>query len=177
MVPRVGGRLKTEGLTVTNVPGSLVSIFQTWAGKGEKKNILAITLFNNPTDEGLLSAGLSWTWDYRDLPRGTHGQTSGEKETYTMRETPSSVGREGEEKHFQWRDPLLMKGNKTRFERKNGHFRQRRGGQEFAENEDDRWVLFDSVAQGLEWCPMHRNDRLIKNCSLFKLTKYVHKYH
>ena len=59
-------------------------------------------------------------------------------ETHTMRETPSSVGREGEEKHFQRRDPLLMKGNKTRFGMKNGHFRQRRGGQEVAENEDDR---------------------------------------
>lgn len=48
------------------------------------------------------------------------------------------MGREGEEKDFQRRDPLVMKGNKTRFGRKNGHFRQRRGGQEVAENEDDR---------------------------------------
>ena len=84
MVPRVGGRLKTEGLTVTNVPGSLVSIFQTWAGKGEKKNILALTLFNSLRDEGLLSEGTSWTWHQRPLPRGTHGQTSGEKARDTV---------------------------------------------------------------------------------------------
>lgn len=49
-----------------------------------------------------------------------------------------SVGWERGEKDFQRRDPLVMKGNKTRFGRKNRHFRQRRGGQEVAENEDDR---------------------------------------
>ena len=86
MVPRVGGRLKTEGLTVTNVPGSLVSIFQTWAGKGEKKNILAITLFNSLRDEGLLSEGTSWTWHHRDhCPEAPMGRRVEKKqETHSL---------------------------------------------------------------------------------------------
>ena len=36
-----------------------------------------------------------------------------------------SVGWERGEKDFQRRDPLVMKGNKTRFGRKNGHISDR----------------------------------------------------
>ena len=109
---------------------------------------------------------------------GTYRQTSGERaqdtkhERHTMRETPSSVGGEGGREDFQRRrDHLLLKENQTRFGRKNRHSGQRGGGEEVIESEDH-----GCVAQGLEWCLMHRNSRLIKNCSFFDPTRYVCKY-
>lgn len=70
----------------------------------------------------------------------------------------------------------MLKENQTRFGRKNGHSGQRGGGEEVTESEDHGCALFSCVAQGLEWCLMYRNSRLIKNCSFFEPTRYVYKY-
>ena len=73
----------------------------------------------------------------RPAPRHPWADKWRKRDTHYERNT-KFCGTGGRRKAFQRRDPLLMKGNKTRFGRKNGHFRQRRGGQEVAENEDDR---------------------------------------
>lgn len=64
-----------EGLTVTNVPGSFVSVFQTWDGKEKKE---AMTPFNNPTE---MSASRQKVQAGHGTAETTalHGQTRGEQ--------------------------------------------------------------------------------------------------
>lgn len=46
----------------------------------------------------------------------------------------------GRERLFKRRDHPLLRGNQTRFRRKKGHFRQRRGGEEVVQSEDHSWT-------------------------------------
>lgn len=84
-----------------------------------------------------------------------------------MKETPSSPGGQGGREG----DSPLLKGNQTKFRKKNGHSGQREGGKE-----DQSRALSDHVAQGLQWCPMHRNGDLIKDCSFLESARCVYKY-
>lgn len=93
---------------------------------------------------------------------------------YNERDT--HVSRRGKwERIFKKRDYPILKGNQTRFRKKNEHSRKREGG-EVAKTEDQSQALSDHVAQGLQQCLMHRNGCLNKDCSFLESTRHVYKY-